>query len=277
MKKNILLLLLFSQYSFSINWITSFDEAREESLSQNKFMVVVFTANWCKPCKEMELGVWIDKDVENVLENFIPVKIDVDEYKNIASKYDVEGIPQILIIDANGKILTRFYGTNLKSYMLEMLNKYLLNTCFMSKETAVYFENKSFSSSLRLYLKYLDFSLYADISIKDKIINLGKEYFKEAEKRIKKKDLAFVINKQKLELLNLYQYAYSNNFIKLKEKLTILNSETILDDNKQIYYFLKYLLLKSNNDNLDEIRLKTTHLDGFESFIDKADFILSKK
>lgn len=54
MKKRLaLLLLLISQLS-NANWILDFEEGQKMAIENSKLMVVVFSASWCAPCKEME-------------------------------------------------------------------------------------------------------------------------------------------------------------------------------------------------------------------------------
>jgi len=83
---------------------------------------VDFFATWCEPCKMLapifdELGVEMDGKV-----NFI--KVDVDQSKDIASKYNVSTIPTILILK-NGEKQETMVGFSPKEVIKEKIKKYL--------------------------------------------------------------------------------------------------------------------------------------------------------
>lgn len=181
-------------------------------------------------------------------------------------------------MDGNGKKIIGFYGTNNKNFILETFAKYFLTTTFLSKEMLAYSENKNFNTSLRLSLKYYDYGLYLEKDTRKDIFKLSLEYLKDAKKFLKKKTSDFEVKKQKLVIIDLYYLAYNQEFDRFKKKLALLNPESIIEDNKNLYYFLKYLLLKNDNSELlPELENETALLGGFDYFIEKADFILSKK
>ena len=77
-----------------------------EVLKSSKLTVVDFTASWCGPCKMMSpVFEALSKEMTNV--KFL--KLDVDENQEIASKYNVLGVPTFLVFN-KGKEVARIVG-----------------------------------------------------------------------------------------------------------------------------------------------------------------------
>ena len=200
MKKLALLgFLLLSQFS-NAQWMTSFDEAKKMALATNKFIIVDFWATWCGPCKQMDMNSWGDAEVNQVLENYIQVKLDIDVEKEIASKYGIESIPNMFIMDGNGKVVYSFMGYHNPNELKRELIKFAFSTSFLSNDLINYFKMKNYTTSTRAYMKYLDYSLLVDPEVKGKIINLGVDYLNDAKRDLSKKDENYNEKKQKLDL-----------------------------------------------------------------------------
>lgn len=89
-----------------IAWRTDFNAALAESKQSGKPVLLDFSATWCPPCQVMKHDVWPDAKVrEAVTASYIPVAVDVDSNQELASRYGIYGIPSILIVDAQGKVL----------------------------------------------------------------------------------------------------------------------------------------------------------------------------
>ena len=68
-----------------------------ELINQETPVLVDFYAEWCGPCKMMTP---ILKDVKDNLKNRVSIiKIDVDKNKAIAEKYQVRGVPTMLLFN----------------------------------------------------------------------------------------------------------------------------------------------------------------------------------
>ena len=88
-----------------INWLYNIKKAKQLAKTQNKPLMIDFSAEWCPPCNRMKDSTFSDQKVIEKSKYFIPVKIDVDKqgliadkYKSNASKYGGIGIPNILFI-----------------------------------------------------------------------------------------------------------------------------------------------------------------------------------
>jgi len=89
-----------------IDITTAFEMARQE----NKRLVIYFHAPWCSYCTEMFREAWKDFFVAEELGSFIAVRINVDNEASVASRYGIDGIPAIVIANANGEPVTSAFG-----------------------------------------------------------------------------------------------------------------------------------------------------------------------
>jgi thioredoxin-like negative regulator of GroEL len=71
----------------------------------------------------MKHEVWTDSDVGRAVErSFIPLAIDVDQNPIVAERYAVDGIPTILLLDAEGKVHRRA-GFMSREEVIQFLSK----------------------------------------------------------------------------------------------------------------------------------------------------------
>ena len=91
---------------------------KEEVIQSDKTVIVDFYADWCDPCKMMSP---ILDDIANELGSKIKVcKVNVDESRDIAMKYEIMSIPT-LIIFKNGKIVNTLVGLRDKNEIIQNL------------------------------------------------------------------------------------------------------------------------------------------------------------
>jgi thioredoxin len=63
-------------------------------IASGKLVIVDFFATWCGPCKLF--GPVFEK-VSAEFPNIIFVKVDTDKFKDLSSKYDIRGIPTVMV------------------------------------------------------------------------------------------------------------------------------------------------------------------------------------
>jgi len=90
----------------------------ESIIKSEKPVLIDFFATWCGPCKTLAP---ILKQVKDSLgERITILKIDVDKNQQLASKYQVRGVPT-LILYQNGKQLWRQSGVLSKEEILKII------------------------------------------------------------------------------------------------------------------------------------------------------------
>ncbi len=89
-----------------------------EIINQDKPVLVDFFAEWCGPCKMMSP---ILKQVKDSLgETVSIIKIDVDKNQSLAAKYQVRGVPTMMLFK-NGKQLWRQSGVLQKDDIINII------------------------------------------------------------------------------------------------------------------------------------------------------------
>ena len=83
--------------------MSSFQQIIEDS----KPVLIDFFAEWCGPCKMMP--PILNQLKENMGSSLRILKIDVDKNPDVASKYQVRGVPTLLLM-RSGKILWKQSG-----------------------------------------------------------------------------------------------------------------------------------------------------------------------
>ncbi|MCG9792890.1 thioredoxin family protein [Flavobacterium algicola] len=131
MKKELLLfLLLIGSISYSQNWKTNFNEAKQEAIVQKKQILLVFSgSDWCAPCIKLDKSIWQSEEFKQYAsEELILERADFPKKKQnelepvvkkqnqeLADKYNRDGIfPLVILMDSNGKVLGK---TSYKSIM----------------------------------------------------------------------------------------------------------------------------------------------------------------
>ena len=89
-----------------------------ELINQDKPVLVDFFAEWCGPCKMMSP---ILKEVKDSLgEGVAIIKIDVDKNQALAAKYQVRGVPTLLLFK-KGKQVWRQSGVLQKNEIINIV------------------------------------------------------------------------------------------------------------------------------------------------------------
>lgn len=78
--------------------------------------LVDFYANWCGPCK------MIAPELEKVESNVKVIKVDVDEFEDLARTHGVMSIPTLVLFE-NGKELKRTIGFMDKDKIEKFINQ----------------------------------------------------------------------------------------------------------------------------------------------------------
>jgi thioredoxin 1 len=81
-------------------------------------VMVDFWAEWCGPCRVM--GYVLEEFAQEIGENAVVAKVNVDEQPEIASRYDIQSIPTVIIFK-DGREVDRVIGAVPKKVLNQRL------------------------------------------------------------------------------------------------------------------------------------------------------------
>lgn len=91
-------------------WGSDFDAALAQAVVEDRNVVIAFNMQGCPPCRAMDSTVLPDPAVRSALEEYIPVRVDVDEQQELANRFGVQGTPTYAVVGSNGRLLTKCAG-----------------------------------------------------------------------------------------------------------------------------------------------------------------------
>ena len=97
----------------------------EIAFANGKPTYLEFYAEWCEICKEMASEVTeLKEDFDNEI-NFVFLNVDNPKWDKFIKQFNVNGIPQINIIDSNSNLLATFTGLQEEKTLKGSINSLL--------------------------------------------------------------------------------------------------------------------------------------------------------
>ncbi len=89
----------------AIEW-HSWEEGLASARERNEPVMLFLSATWCEDCAEMEETTLSNPQIRANLEEFVPVKVDVDRHPRVRDRYNMGGFPSTVFCTPDGRILT---------------------------------------------------------------------------------------------------------------------------------------------------------------------------
>jgi len=122
-----------------IQWF-SYAEGRQRGDAENKKVFLVFNADWCRYCLQMEKETFQNPTViAYVNRNFVPISVNSDKEQDIAEKYSVRGLPSTWFISENGERIGNRPGYIAADEMLKIL-KYIGSDSYLTMSFEAFVE-----------------------------------------------------------------------------------------------------------------------------------------
>lgn len=112
--------LISAAFAAEEGWLTDFEQAKKEAAEKNRPILVDFSgSDWCGWCIKLESEVFSKKEFNDFAkDSLVLLQVDfprrkeqTDEQKHanetLARRYAVQGLPTVLLLDAEGKELAR--------------------------------------------------------------------------------------------------------------------------------------------------------------------------
>ena len=100
---------------------TSDSTFQDDISSQSNLILVDFWAEWCGPCKQISP---ILEEIANEKDNLNILKLNIDENPVTPQKYNVRGIPTLMLFK-DSKLIDTKIGSLPKSSLEDWINSYL--------------------------------------------------------------------------------------------------------------------------------------------------------
>jgi thioredoxin 1 len=95
----------------------------EEVLKSEQPVLVDFWAPWCGPCRA--LGPTIDKIATQFAGRVKVGKLNTDDNPDVAVKYGISGIPQVLLFKGGGEPRERLVGLQSENALVKVVDRVL--------------------------------------------------------------------------------------------------------------------------------------------------------
>jgi len=121
--------------STAIRWVPYSDEMLQQASAESRPVFIDFYADWCVPCKEMDMKTFSAPEVVARSADFVMLKVDLTSTEDPASvalieKYRVKGVPTLVFLRPDGTEIDGLRGTGFESreVFLEKMDKALEST-----------------------------------------------------------------------------------------------------------------------------------------------------
>ena len=91
-----------------IDWMHDVEAAQKLAIEQDKLVLLHFSAEWCRPCKQLETFVFSSPLVAKaVSENVVPVHVDTDTHPELVKQFSIEEIPADVVVTTKGRVVSK--------------------------------------------------------------------------------------------------------------------------------------------------------------------------
>lgn len=117
-------------------WLTDLAKAQAQAKAEKKLVLLDFTgSDWCPPCKNLHSTVLVSPEFTKFAkDNLVLVEVDFPRSKpqsaelkaanrKLSEKFNIEGYPTIIVLDASGKEVFKevgYGGTSAKDYVAKL-------------------------------------------------------------------------------------------------------------------------------------------------------------
>ena len=110
-----------------LTWIHGEKEGIAAARAQHKPALLDFYADWCLPCKELELKTFSRADVARVLARFTLVKVntttdDDPEVAAVKARYHADTLPTLVLVDERGQVKRKIDHMVTSDELIRLLN-----------------------------------------------------------------------------------------------------------------------------------------------------------
>jgi thioredoxin-related protein len=98
-----------------------FNATLADAAEQSKVVVAYFHGPWCKWCGKMSVSTFPDRRVGKLADDFLWVKVDIEQKAAIAARFGIRGVPTMILLNARGEPLQRVTGYRTAEQLAKLL------------------------------------------------------------------------------------------------------------------------------------------------------------
>lgn len=102
--------VLAARAELPAGWGTNYNAAISAATAAQRPALLYFTASWCGPCKLMSRITLTDPAIVQTLSAVECVALDIDEHPDLAAKYNISGVPTLILLSTGELELKRTVG-----------------------------------------------------------------------------------------------------------------------------------------------------------------------
>lgn len=111
-------------------WMANYEQALELAKNQKQLLLIDCGADWCSICHAIDRQVFENPTVKQAICHFIQLKVDATDqnnptYQTLKEKYQIMGVPTILVINPQTGVLVQRWGSELYDLPIEEFIKQL--------------------------------------------------------------------------------------------------------------------------------------------------------
>ncbi|HSP07952.1 MAG TPA: thioredoxin family protein [Acidobacteriota bacterium] len=244
-----LLLIVSTAYaSEQIRWIQKYDQAVAEAQKTSRPIFVDVYADWCQWCHKLDQEVYADAKFVTYLKGYVPLKVDSEDHgegARLADKYQVDGLPAMLVLDRNGVLLNKLSGFMTADEMIRDLTRVQKLLELERKDP------KSDEANFLLAKEYIDHEMYSEAQSRfQRTLNSPKSTDVQKEKAQFSVGLAeYYLGQLKpaLAVLEAYYTKYPNGSSNEDALLLLSQIHMELKSNRKAVQYLREFIKKYPN------------------------------
>lgn len=117
-----LMMVALTAHAADVNWHSYSNAIYKKAKQENKKILLYGYTKQCPYCARMNRYTFVNNTVADVInKKYIAVKIDTGVEKVVAEQYGMYIVPTILILNAQGSILSSIYGYQEPSELIKKI------------------------------------------------------------------------------------------------------------------------------------------------------------
>lgn len=94
----------------AVNWLFTPTQGLARARQQNKPVMMDFYTDWCGYCKKLDDEVYTSQKIIALSQKFVSIKVNADNFRDVAAQHGVNGYPTIVFLTPAGKEISRVRG-----------------------------------------------------------------------------------------------------------------------------------------------------------------------